>query len=182
MGPQADLNAGVKKIINRCSSGYSIPDFRVDQTAAHSLYLLSRPGPWTTSQSLNTHLARTDGCVIADPNKGKLAKQVQSCRVISSAKNAKWNGRQRQQKHERCCTTLQTVQSWVRHKNRNTTTPVHSAVSTDFFPFQAGFRSTQVLLIGSYVIVCVMKKWILMLLEGFHYMTLRKLGVSTELV
>jgi hypothetical protein len=57
-------------------------------------------------------------------------------------------------KHERCCTTLQTVHSWVRHKNWNTATPVHSAMAIDFFPFQAGFRSTQVLLIGSYVIVC----------------------------
>jgi len=79
------------------------------------------------------------------------------------------------EKHERCCTTLQTVQSSVPHRNRNTATPVHSAVSTEFFPFQAGFRSTQVLLIGSCVIVCVMIKSILMLLQGFHYMMLRKL-------
>jgi len=78
-------------------------------------------------------------------------------------------------KHERCCTTLQTVQSSVRHKNRIIATPVHSAMSTDFFPFQAGFRSIQVLLTGSYVIVCVMIKSISILLQGFHYMLLRKL-------
>ena len=62
--------------------------------------------------------------MIADSNKGKLTKHAQRCHLNSSAKNAKWNGRPRQQKTRTLLHNSPNRSELVRHRNRNTATPV----------------------------------------------------------